>query len=64
MLTIQQVQTMLSALETNITLQLQAFKEQTGLTIHSVPVVDNGASVGATVKIIIPPAVVQVGQHK
>lgn len=52
-MSIQEAQALIVALEANITAQLQAFQQQTGLTIHSVPVSEqiNGKQVVAKVKV-------------
>jgi hypothetical protein len=52
-MTIQAAQALIAALEANITAQLQQFQTVTGLTIHSVPVTENGngKSVSAKVKV-------------
>jgi hypothetical protein len=52
-MTIAEAQALLATLEANITAQLHAFQQQTGLTIHSVPVTENSAGnlVTARVKV-------------
>ncbi len=48
-MTITEAQALIAALEANITAQLQAFQQQTGLTIHSVPVTENNANANKAV---------------
>lgn len=50
-MTIQEAQALITALEANITAQLQAFQASTGLTIHSVPVTENSAGKLVTAKV-------------
>ena len=50
-MTIIEAQALILALEANITAQLQAFQQQTGLTIHSVPVTENTAAKLVTAKV-------------
>ena len=50
-MTITEAQALIAALESNITAQLQAFQQQTGLTIHSVPVTENNANKAVTAKV-------------
>lgn len=50
-MTIAEAQAALAALEANITAQLQVFQQQTGLTIHSVPVTENTAARLVTAKV-------------
>ena len=52
-MTIDEVRAAIAALEAEITERLQAFQTLTGLTIHSVPVTENGPGkpVAARVKV-------------
>ena len=50
-MTITEAQALIAALEANITAQLQQFQAATGLTIHSVPVTENGNGKNVTAKV-------------
>ena len=50
-MTIAEAQALILALEDDITAQLQQFQTATGLTIHSVPVTENGGSKLVTAKV-------------
>lgn len=53
-ITIDEAQALVKAMEASISKQLQDFEAKTALTIHSVPVHRDGATVGARVKVQIP----------
>ena len=50
-MTIDEVRALQAQLEADITAKLQAFQQQTGLTIHSVPVTENNAGTAVTARV-------------
>lgn len=50
-MTVDEVRALIASLEANITTQLQAFQTSTGLTIHSVPLNENGAGKLVTARV-------------